>query len=264
MHTRLLTALAILGTGVAFAAPVPTKVAATGTNKTRQALDKKLTLKSEGKSIKEVLDILREECSIEFVLDAGPLAQLGIDTTSPLCKFDVKDGTVADVLKASLAPFNLKSGTIEGGVIVSTEDGVIQKQLRQRVSFDAKGEPLGELLTTWANKTGANLVADPRQKDLERAGVTLKLDDVPLETAVRLAAEVAGYGVVRMNSVLFVTSEERASKLRPDADKPTQPSAPTPVFQIEPFPVPGGGGAAPGGVPIAPPQVDPAPPKVGR
>ena len=48
--------------------------------------------------------------------------------------------------------------------------------------------------------------------------VTLKLDDVPLETAVRLAAEVGGLRVVRMNNVLFITSDARADKLRTDAE----------------------------------------------
>ena len=47
--------------------------------------------------------------------------------------------------------------------------------------------------------------------------MTLQLEDVPLETAVRLLARLAGLKPVRLDNVLFVTTEERADKLRPDA-----------------------------------------------
>ena len=79
---------------------------------------------------------------------------------------------------------------------------------------------------------------------------------MPLETAIRLAAEVAGMKAVRMGNVLFVTSEARGEKLRVDADGPTQPTMPNPFFPgvVEgraipaPLPLPGPGGAAPPGV----------------
>ena len=57
-----------------------------------------------------------------------------------------------------------------------------------------------------------------RLKEKAKKGVTLKLDDVPLETAVRLLAEVADLGTVRMNNVLFVTTPERVKELRQDAE----------------------------------------------
>src|SRR5438309_2064829 len=75
-----------------------------------------------------------------------------------------------------------------------------------------------------------NVVVDPRLKDKADAKVTLKLDDVPLETAVRLLAEVAELRAVRMNNVLFVTTPERAEKLRPDADGPVPASPVNPPF----------------------------------
>ena len=46
------------------------------------------------------------------------------------------------------------------------------------------------------------------------------LDEVPLETAVRLMAELANLKPVRLGNVLFVTSEDRADKLKADTEVP--------------------------------------------
>ena len=99
--------------------------------------------------------------------------------------------------------------------------------------------------------------------------VTLNMDNVPLEAAVRLTAEVAGASVVRMSNVLFITTEARADKLRPDADRPFGPVPLNPFFPgIDGgFGVPGVIGG-PGGIvfPVPPveavpvPAVDPAVP----
>ena len=102
--------------------------------------------------------------------------------------------------------------------------------------------------------------SESRLKEKANAAVTLKLEDVPLETAVRLMAEVADLGAVRMNNVLFVTTPERAEKLRPNADGPTQPGNNVVPFPGGFNPPPGGlGGFGFGGVVPAIP-VPPAPP----
>ena len=44
--------------------------------------------------------------------------------------------------------------------------------------------------------------------------MTLPLEDVPLETAVRLLAEMAGLKPVRVGNTLFVTKKEIAADLR--------------------------------------------------
>jgi hypothetical protein len=56
---------------------------------------------------------------------------------------------------------------------------------------------------------------------------------------------VADLSAVRMSNVLFVTTAERAEKLRPSADSPTQPAGGAV------FPFPNGGGA----VPFKPPVI---------
>jgi hypothetical protein len=247
--------------GLASAAPVPTKADTTPAGKARQSLDKKVTLKAENKSLTEVVELLREEAKVEVTLDTPAMQQFGVDVNTPAVNCDLKDAKVRDVMKAVLAKYNLRCGVTADGLVVSTEDGLIARQLRQRVDVDATDRPLGEVLKGLADQTGANVVLDSRPgKKLADAAVTLKADDVPVETAVRLAAEIGGYSVVRMGNVLFVTTTERADKLRPDADKPVAPATPFPVFPTDPLLPPLPGLLPPGG--IVPPVVDPPPPPV--
>ena len=89
--------------------------------------------------------------------------------------------------------------------------------------------------------------------------MTVQLDDVPLEMAVRVMTEMAGLRPVKMGNILFVTSRANAVELRGDPDlnpQPMQGGGPD-------SPVPPGGRVAvqvaPGAAP-APPPITPAVP----
>src|SRR5205814_856089 len=104
-------------------------------------------------------------------------------------------------------------------ILISTEDVVNYRQLRQRVSVDLDGIALPKALKDLSVQTATNLLLDPRSiKTAGDAKITLQLEDVPLDTAVRLMAEMAGLKPVRLGNVLFVTTEERAERLKVDAD----------------------------------------------
>ena len=167
--------------------------------------------------------------------DNATMMGLGLDPSAPTFTVKVREGKFRDGLKAALASANLAYGIVGGAVFIGPEETVIQQQMRQRVSVDGEATTLSALLKALADETGANLVLDPRIEDkAKQAAVKLKLTDVPLETAVRLIVEVAGFGTVRMNNVLFVTSEERAEKLKAVADGPTPVAAVTPTFPLLP------------------------------
>lgn len=243
-----------------FAAPVPKANAnENAVAKARAALKKTLTAKGDSKSFADTIELFKDLTKAEITLDAGAIQMMGFDVNTPILKFDVKDATLKDALKAAFGPVNLKAGVTASGIVISTEEGLISRQMRERVSVEGDGKTLGDVLRTLAETTGANIVFDPRAKKIADEKVMLALDDVPLESAVRLLAEVSGASVVRMSNVLFVTTEARADKLRPDADRPVGPTAPNPFFPGIEGPGgiggPGGGGA----VPIPPIQVVPPP-----
>ena len=249
--------------GAAGAAPVPAARAdESACGKARAALDRKVTLSAEGKSLTELVELLRDEAKADITLDTATLQQFGIDVTTPVLKVEAKGVKLREVLKTALAAQNLRCGATADGLVISTDDGLLGRQLRHRIDVDAADRPLGDLLKGMAEQSGANVVFDSRGgKKLLDAPVTLKADDVPVETAVRLAAEVGGYGAVRMGNVLFVTTAERADKLAAVADKPVGPANPNPVFPVpvegvNPPPLP----PAPGGAIPAVPEPLPAKP----
>lgn len=224
----------------------------------RKGLDEVADMTYQNRSLNDVINDLKVKAKLNVIIDPT-IFNYGVDPNMPGVNVSQKDVKVRDGLKAVLAPYNLRFGLIREGVYISTEDGVTAKQLKQRVTVDCDGTPFASTAKQLAADTGANLVIDPRLKEKANAGVTLKLDDVPLETAVRLLAEVADLRAVRMSNVLFVTTPDRAEKLRPDADGPLPAGNPLPVFPhgLNPPPVPGIAGIAGFAVPL---QAIPAPP----
>jgi hypothetical protein len=104
--------------------------------------------------------------------------------------------------------------------------------------------------------TSTNVVLDPRlAKEAKGMPISLQLEEVPLETAVKLLAELANLGSVRVGNVLFVTTPQRADKLRADPDL-LPPGSGVPDIQV----VPGFNPGNPGAVPAVPPMAVPAPP----
>ena len=232
------------------AAPAPAQ-GASAMDTARKALDEVGDMNYQNKSLNDLINDLKDKSKLTVTLDPT-VFQFGLDPNQQTVNVDLKGVKLKDGLRQALAPFNLKCGLTKDGLFISTDDGLTTKQLRQRVSIDCDGTAFAAAIKQLAAETGANLVIDPRLKDKANAGVTLKLDDVPLESAVRLMAEVADLGVVRMSNVLFVTTQERAEKLRPTADAPTQPNANPALFGGigDNFGGAGGGVAVPPGVPV--------------
>ncbi len=238
MSRLFLPALALaVWAGTLPAAPAREPTATPGA-KLRQALDEVNDTVFEGKTLAEVAAYFKGKLKAEVRFDATTMMGLGLDPAAPLFAVKVREGKLRDALKAVLLPANLTYGVVGGSVFLGPEEAVSQQQMRQRVTLDGEATTLSGLVKSLADESGANLVLDPRiEEKAKKAAVKLKLADVPLETAVRLAVEVAGFGTVRMSNVLFVTSEERAEKLRAVADGPTPVAPATPIFPLNPPPV---------------------------
>ena len=223
--TRMLLALFVLSAPVVgFGAPIPVKESANAgpAAKLRLALDETGDVVFEGKTLTDVAAYFKSKLKAEVHFDQNALMALGIDPSAAMFTVKSRNAKIREGLKSVLASANLSYGIVGGNLYIGTEEMVIQQQMRQRVSLDGEPTSFSAVLKSLAGETGANLVLDPRiEEKAKNAAVKLKLDDVPLETAVRLTAEVAGFGAVRLSNVLFVTSEERAEKLKAIADPPT-------------------------------------------
>ena len=248
------------------AAPVPAPAKADNPmTAARKALDEVGDVHYQARTLQDVITELKEKTKVPIILD-NSVYQFGLDPNQPTVSVNLKQVKLREGLKNILAPYNLKFGLTAEGLFISTEEGVITRQLRQRVGVDCDGTAFNAAVKQLATETGANVVIDPRLGDKANKSVTLKLEDVPLETAIRLLSEVADLRAIRMSNVLFVTTPEKAEKLRPDADGPTAPSPINPLFP---------GGVVPGALgglnfgavvvpgppcPVPAPPANPAPP----
>src|SRR2546423_9425791 len=114
-----------------------------------------------------------------------------IDPNGAVVNLKLKDAKIRTALRSALNPYNLSYAIIGDTVVITTEDMAVLRQMKQRVSVDYENVQLGTALKKLAKETGTSIVVDNRSTKEAEAAITLQLDDVPLETAVRLAAEMA-------------------------------------------------------------------------
>ena len=244
--------------------------------KLRKDLDKPLTLKIDKQPLSTAVDMLHQKTGITFALDITTIQQqLGFTPDQPPSPVDVdlKDVKVRTALRAILAPYNLDFAPIGDTVIITTDDVAMFRQMRQRINVDLDKVDFATALKQIARETAVNLILDSRVEKDASAKVSLQMEDVPLETAVRLLAEMANLKPVRVGNVLFVTSKANAAEMRQDPDLAApNPGARAMQDQQIGFNINGvvsgvgqtapAAGAPPGVAPVVPPNAADAPKEV--
>jgi type II secretory pathway component GspD/PulD (secretin) len=191
--------------------------------KARRQLDQTVTLELADQSLSAALNQLREQTKLNFVVDKSTMQQFGLDPEQVLVNVKLKDVKARTALRSLLAPHNLGYAIVGDTVLVSTEDAAMTRQLKQRVSLDVDKMDLAAALKKLSKETAANVVLDSRvSAKLGQTEVTVQLDDVPLENAVRLVAESAGLKPVKVGNVLMVTTKAIAAEMRKDAEPQPQ------------------------------------------
>jgi type II secretory pathway component GspD/PulD (secretin) len=198
-------------------APEPEAKPPSAVAKVRKALDEPMTLEVTDQPLSAALNKIRDHTKVNFVVDRFTIQQTGIDPEQTPITVHLKDVKARSCLRAMLTPYNLGYAIIGDTVLISTDDMVMHRQVHQRVNVDLDNVDFADALKQVARDTATSILLDPRvAKDVD-GKVTLQLEDVPLETAVRLMAETAGLKPVRVGNVLFVTSKSRAVEMRNDA-----------------------------------------------
>ena len=225
--------LSLLLTPALLAAPAEPKAEAPNpVEKVRKALSQPVTIKIDNQPLSAAVDMLREKTKLNLVLDGVTIQQqLGFTPDMPNVPVDVdlKDVPVRSALREILDPYGLTYVAIGDTVILTTDDAAMSRQLRQRVSVDMDKVDVADALQKVARDAGVNVLLDSRAAKDAGDKVTLKLEDVPVETAVRLLAEMANLKPVRVGNVLFVTSKENANEMRNDPEL-SQPMGSQPVL----------------------------------
>jgi hypothetical protein len=203
------------------AAPAPGDKDATPAETARKALNAPVTLKIDKQPLNAAVDMLREKSKVNFVLDAMTIQNTyGWTVEQPPTSVDVdlKDVKLKTALHTVLTPYGLGYAIVGDTVIITTEDVAIARQMKQRVNVEFDKVEFAQALKQLGRETGANLLLDSRVEKESKNPVSLELEDVPLETAVRLLSEMAGLKPVRIGNVLFITDKKNANELRADPD----------------------------------------------
>ncbi len=207
---------------LAFAAPIPSTAQNQETSaaeKVKKQLDQQVTLEVTDQSLNAALNRLREQTNINFVVDRLTLQQLGMDPEQLHVSVKLHDVKARSCLRSVLAPYNLGYAIVGDTVLVTSDEMAMHRQLQQRVTLDLDKVELASALKRLAKETAANVVLDSKIAAKEaKTPLSLEMDDVPLETAVRLLAESAGLKPVKVGNVLLVTTRARAAELRSDPD----------------------------------------------
>ncbi len=214
----------------AAAAPAPPdKDAAAGAAPSpHDGLDRVVTIQLDKQTLSAAVAQIREKTNLNIVLDVPAITgQLGSapDGTPLARSADLKDVNVRAALRTLLDPYDLTFVVLGDSILVTTEDAATARQMGQRVGVHLDKVEFAAALKQLSRDTGVNLPLDPRAEKEASAKVSLDLEDVPLETAVRLLAEIAGLKPVRVGNTLFVTRKEVAAAMRadPDLNPPPRP-----------------------------------------
>ena len=221
-------------------------------DKLRADLDKTISIRIDKQPLNLAVKMLGDKTGINFVLDSLTIQQqLGFQPEAPPTPvdLDLKDVKVRTALRSVVSPYGLAYAVIGDTVVITTEDMAMARQMHQRVNVDFNKIEFAVALRQLGKETAVNLVLDGRHEKEGAAKVSLQLEDVPLETAVRLLAEMAGLKALRLNNTMFVTTKDIAAELRQDPDWNAQGQP------VQPNPPPGGVLVPPAGIPAPPPTV---------
>jgi hypothetical protein len=245
------------GLAAAAAAPLPAgrADAANPAEKLRRDLDRVISLELDQQPLHLAVNQLHEQTKINFVLDRFTLGQMNVDPEQTTVTLRLKDVKLRSALRTLLTPYNLSFAIVGDTLLISSEDMAMFRQMRQRVNVDLEKVEFGRALKQMARETATNLVVDARVGKEALTPVSLQMEDVPLETAVRLMAEMVNLKPVRVGNALFVTSKVNAAEMRADPDLAPQPQPNNPGQPGVPVAAPPGAAVV---VPAAPPAAPPA------
>ncbi len=255
----------------------------------RAALEKNVTIDFTGNSLNDAINHFREKAGIAIHIDPVAIGLLGM-TDAPdgvvqpgivqpgfpggivqqpnqgQFKLKATNEKAGQVLRRMLNPYGLTYIISQDALLVTTEEMAMVRQFRQRVTVNLEDVPLKKAVRDLARNHGINLVIDPKVAKQSDAPVSLQLDNTTVETTLRLLAEVGGLKAVRMGNVIFVTTDEKAKRIREEEqhqfDNPLNPNHPGPIAQPPVFrgAIGGFGGiAVPGFAPAGAPQILPMP-----
>jgi RNA polymerase sigma factor (sigma-70 family) len=192
-------------------------------------------------TLAEALDVLAKQHRIQFEVNqtafreqgCADVLQADITVNGLLAGFERV--TLATALRLILdrlpvpATFLIRKDTVEITTVIAVrmELGIDNaRPMLPLVWEEFENEPLADALRRLSSASGMNIVLDPRALSAEQAKITVngQFANVPVETAVRVLANMADLQTVRLDNVLYVTSPKRAAQLQQEKKPDDEPA----------------------------------------
>lgn len=176
-----------------------------------------------GTPLRETLQFLSEKFDLSIVLDVDAFRENGLadvgDETIPLPK--MQGVRLHTVLLLALARLQGDYYVQPDGVIyVLPRDRAVPHQLRQPVRMELEKTPLVVAVQELQEQSGFNIVLDSRRAgDKARMPITVQLNNVTVEAAVSILADMAELTPVLIDNVYYITTAENAARLQKEQDR---------------------------------------------
>jgi RNA polymerase sigma factor (sigma-70 family) len=183
----------------------------------------------------EVLDILAKRFDLTFSVNEKAFTA---ENVADVLKYEVANpnpipemqARLDTVLRQILARVPAESGAtwiIRNDLIEITTQAALKAELGRKehdtvlplVHAALIKQPLEEALKQLVDGTGYNLVVDTRAADKAKIAVTATLKNVPLDTAMRVLADMADLQPALLDNVLYVTTRENATRIEAEQQK---------------------------------------------
>jgi RNA polymerase sigma factor (sigma-70 family) len=195
----------------------------------RQQLDQRVDLEIENGPLTDALAHLAEHYNIPIVVDSEAFRNdLGMnDIRSQEVRLPKVGGArlrmaLRLLLSQIQGDFQMRDGVLF--IIPNTRvtSGLV---LQQPVDASFHQIPLNVALEKLSNLTGVSVILDVRTAEKAQVAITADVDNVPLEDAVRILADMAGLRPVALENVLYVTTPLNAAKMTAEEASHPRPRA---------------------------------------
>jgi RNA polymerase sigma factor (sigma-70 family) len=179
----------------------------------------------------EALDNLSKRYNLSFTInhkafeekDLTDVERFKFCAAKPVRPLQARLATVLNVILSRLpaeanAVYVLRLDTVEITTKEALQDemGIPRNELRSVLPlvWDVfEDTPISKALASVTETTGYNVVVDSRVAEKVQAKATAQFNNVPVDTAVRLLANMADLRMVRMDNVFYVTTAENVKRL---------------------------------------------------
>lgn len=205
----------------------------------------------------DALNFLADRFNFSFVVDDGAFRSLGAtnveDVNVSLHRVSrLRVGTVLRLLLNQIgADFRQEDGVV---VVLPLEFTLPEHQLRRPVDATFSRVPLRDACQQLSESTGVSILVDGRCGEESKLPVSAVLNQTPLDTAVRLLADMVDLRAVGIDNTLYVTSKANGGALQQEQEQ----AGPRPTYPM--FGGPRAPGAAEPAKPAKPPQQKTGPP----